>query len=574
MVKKENSVIRKTIVYIVIQVVLIFLILGAYITYSYSSVINSEISTINNMVTMYGRELDNKLEGADLLLEQMIYQNDNYNMLKSSRESDRYYAAKKLRDMMIESVTYNQHVDTFVIAESAYNTCIDYSNAPTSYAQRNELRDFTMSQASLGKSKAEWKIGTIGAGTYLYKIYVWQGEAAAAFISISSFLDSEKSGNLENIAIILSDIDSGIAWGHFGDNIEGLIVGSTFDDTGDYHRIGDSYLIEATNFSIQAYANNTNYFSLFKFDMVAILIILVVVVVFTVLMAIHLRKNLILPIYGIQKSMELIQTGDYQLRITEEYQSKEFNLLKNTFNKLMDEIVGLKIQTYEKQICLQETELKCVKLQIRPHFFLNAMTTISSLSQQGKNEEIKLYIDALSKNIRYMFRSGLHTVMLDEEIKHVENYFEMQELKYPGCVFYFVEASPEAREWLVPQMLIHTIIENEYKYAVAMNSLLTILIKAEVIEINGQEYLRIEIEDDGKGYPDETLEEFSNKSLGASKDGSRVGLWSLKRILEIMYERNDLFTIGNVEPHGCKNIFVIPRKPLQEVENQSLVRID
>lgn len=86
------------------------------------------------------------------------------------------------------------------------------------------------------------------------------------------------------------------------------------------------------------------------------------------------------------------QTGNREYRITKEFESNEFIVLKDAFNRLMDEIMKLKIQSYEKQINLQETELKCIKLQIRPHFFLNAMTTISSLSQQGKNKEIEAII--------------------------------------------------------------------------------------------------------------------------------------------------------------------------------------
>lgn len=93
-----------------------------------------------------------------------------------------------------------------------------------------------------------------------------------------------------------------------------------------------------------------------------------------------------------------MKDGDYNLRIEENYSNQEFTLLKNTFNHLMDEIVGLKIQSYEKQIDLQETELRCVRLQLKPHFFLNAMTTISSLSQQAKNQEIQqLYCSSVQK---------------------------------------------------------------------------------------------------------------------------------------------------------------------------------
>mgnify|MGYP002240575675 CR=1 FL=1 len=63
------------------------------------------------------------------------------------------------------------------------------------------------------------------------------------------------------------------------------------------------------------------------------------------------------------------------------------------------------------------------------------MTTISSLSMQGQNDSIKRYVEVLSKNIRYMFKSGMHTVPLSEEMQNVQYYYEMQELRYPGSVF-------------------------------------------------------------------------------------------------------------------------------------------
>lgn len=241
----------------------------------------------------------------------------------------------------------------------------------------------------------------------------------------------------------------------------------------------------------------------------------------------------------------------------------------------MDEIVNLRIQSYEKQIDLQETELRCVRLQIRPHFFLNAMATISSLSQRAKNREIQEYITALSKNIRYMFRSGLHTVALGEEIRHIENYFEMQELNYPNCVFYYIDIPEELEGWRIPQMLIHTVIENEYKYAVAMDQTLTILIRAEERVENGERMLCLQIEDDGGGYPGEVLKNFAREAKEDSrgkeeetsrKSGERIGLRSIRRMLELMYERKELFEISNITPHGCRNVFYIPENPVQEVK--------
>lgn len=183
------------------------------------------------------------------------------------------------------------------------------------------------------------------------------------------------------------------------------------------------------------------------------------------------RKQIIQPMQGMIQDMERIRGGDYELRVEERGDNQEFSLLSRTFNQMMDEIVNLKIRFYEKQLALSDAEQKYIRLQIRPHFFLNAMTTIAGLSAKKKNAEIEKYINALSKNIRYMFSSGLHTVSVKEELHHVENYFEMQEMRYAGCIFYFIEMPEELEDWQIPQMLIHTLIENEYKYGISQGIL-------------------------------------------------------------------------------------------------------
>jgi LytS/YehU family sensor histidine kinase len=149
----------------------------------------------------------------------------------------------------------------------------------------------------------------------------------------------------------------------------------------------------------------------------------------------------------------------------------------------------------------------------------------------------------------------------------VENYFEMQELKYPGCVFYFIEMEEALGTWRIPQMLLHTIIENEYKYAVSVDQMLSILIKVSKVTRDGEELLCIEIEDDGKGYPDEVLDSFQNQSA-SGENGTRVGLWSLRRMLELMYEQEGLFEISNISPHGCMNRFWIPKLAVHEVTKE------
>jgi len=93
---------------------------------------------------------------------------------------------------------------------------------------------------------------------------------------------------------------------------------------------------------------------------------------------------------------------------------------------------------------------------------------------------------------------------------------------------------------------------------------LTVLIKVSLDEHNGQTMLLLEIEDDGKGYPRDVLRYMNGQGRPRTTDGTRVGLWSVKRMLELMYERGDLLELKNIEPHGCLNKIWIPSEPVHE----------
>jgi len=559
---KRNSVVSQVRGYLLVQFIIIFIVLFVYIINTYSDINKARTTSVENMLNVYGSELQNKLDNSDALMEQVLYKNTELELIQSDEESERVYASLRLKSQLEEVVTYNRYVDIFVIADAKYDNCIDYESKDLDFAYVSAVRDYSLKQAAKEMANAKWKIINLDGTKYICKLYVWQSKAVGTFINLDSFMNKEQ-GQESDASIVLKRKGTSKVLGNYGVSIEEL---------DDYNPVGERFYFDETDYYLQAYASKNTLVGFLTANVASMLILFIVLVSFTIVIISFVRKNIASPIKSIQRSMVIIQNGDYEYRIEEDYGSEEFHLLKETFNKLMNEIMNLKISSYEKQILMSQSELKAIKLQIRPHFFLNALTTISSLSQQNKNEEIKLYIDSLSKNVRYMFKSGLHTVTLGEEIQHVENYFEMQELKYPGCVFYFIDIPEELKSWRIPQMLINTVIENEFKYAVAMNSLLTILIKAFSVEKDGKKYLQIEIEDDGKGYPKSILDSFNSGAI--TLDKSRVGLSSLKRMLEIMYEEERLFTISNIEPHGCKNVFLLPEKPVQEIRDDSLIKID
>ena len=546
-----------------IQMAAVSVLLIIFAVSVYSAARKETDIAAENFLHIYATQIENRIQKVDMQLTTIINEDEDLQLLESEDEAKRHYASVRLAQSINDIINIDQSADIFVITEADHNICIDAKADNLPYADKNSLRSMFMDYAEPGRQTDGWKFQKIGDTFYLYRAIVSNRRVTAAAISAESLLKTVSLRDVDTYGFVLTDADDMVK-AYAGYPLFDHEVDIRIDALRAVRNLENREEMLNGRVRLYSYESRTNVFRHLYKNAIFILAVIALLCVFDLYFMGTERKQIIQPMQGMIQDMERIRGGDYELRVEERGDNQEFSLLSRTFNQMMDEIVNLKIRFYEKQLALSDAEQKYIRLQIRPHFFLNAMTTIAGLSAKKKNTEIEKYINALSKNIRYMFSSGLHTVSVKEELHHVENYFEMQEMRYAGCIFYFIEMPEELEDWQIPQMLIHTLIENEYKYGISQGHSLMVLIKASVAVYDGEDMLLIEIEDDGKGYPEEVLTAINQDRAQQKEDGTRVGLWSVKRLLELMYDRKNLFLISNVEPHGALNQIYIPRRPVNE----------
>jgi sensor histidine kinase YesM len=545
-------------------VLLLALLLVVYATSSYS-ILRGEIEqSAENFLQVYGSELKSRVSQMDRALQNLLVQNySSLQIIRGAEESKRVYAALDIKGYVTDLLRSDDTVGCIVVADARYDVCVDASAGTMSYWDRNAMREYTISCARGEKMPVGWQFLVFNDQTYLSKSYVYNGRAVSAFTNTADVLASIPAGDYGEQTFVLTDGQNIVA-DDTGMTLPQIQPGQPLNISASPRTLVVSYVITPGQIQLLSVVQNLSVWKQARASMAVALATIVFTIFFGFLLIRYVRKQMILPMNAMTEGMQRIDKGEYDLRIEGEYGTSEFTHLKVTFNKLMDEIVNLKIQSYEKIIALKDMELKSIRLQIKPHFFLNAISTLSSMNSQGRGQQIKGYVEALSKNIRYMFKSGLHTVTVREEIRHIENYFDMQEFKYPNCAFHFIDLPLALEDWRIPQMLVQTFVENEFKYAVSVDAVLTVLIKISLDIHAGEEMLLIEIEDDGKGYPRDVLRYMNGQSRPRTSDGSRVGLWSVKRMLSLMYERGDLLELKNIEPHGCLNRIWVPAKAEHE----------
>lgn len=556
----KKSFVNDILRFLIILTCLLFIILGIFLTSSYQILENEIKNSSESFLAIYSNETYNKINEMDGYLKNITSRSEDLAKVKSHNSNERTLASISLYNYMQDLLFGKGNVDILVLYDKTYDICLDAIRSGFNHDKKNKLRNFTGDAIQNEEINSfEWNFLELDNETYLYKMLLADSRAIAIYVSTNRFLadSSEENGN-HTIALVNHKGKIGRVWGTVTEDIS---VGLNIDDISTDNYYQTQREIVPNQLYIYSFAKKSNIFQQTYVGMIIVVVAVCVTMLFMVFVLRYTRKEIAKPMQLMVRDIERIKNGEYQNRVNGKFSTREFQMLQEATNQMVDEIVGLKIQTYEKKIELQDMELKSIKLQIKPHFFLNALTTISSLSSQKKFEEINDYIKALSKNVRYMFRAGLHTIPIKEEINHVKNYFKMQELKYPDCVFYLIDLPKELENWEIPQMLIHTFIENEFKYAVSMDKILTILIKVSKTSYQNEDMLLIEIEDDGNGYPDEVIDYMSGRTKNVSDKGNRVGLWSLKRMMEIMYEKENLIVLENIKPFGCLNKIYVPRKP-------------
>ncbi len=113
--------------------------------------------------------------------------------------------------------------------------------------------------------------------------------------------------------------------------------------------------------------------------------------------------------------------------------------VKQAYNDMVQTILEMRVEKYEQELRMKDVQLKYIHMQLKPHYFLNALSTINSMVYQHEEENVHTFIQAFSQNIRYMFRTGLHTVPLQDEIKNASGYLEMQRLMYRDCFYVYMD---------------------------------------------------------------------------------------------------------------------------------------
>lgn len=185
-----------------------------------------------------------------------------------------------------------------------------------------------------------------------------------------------------------------------------------------------------------------------------------------------IRKSVELSMNYEFDKKELIQKEENekkQLLLKEE--AKNFKLKVGFIGLIFVLIFGIVFLIYnrnqlKKTLTLQkelaEYEQKALHLQMNPHFVFNCLGSISSFIVQNGTDSAIIYLAKFSKLMRLTLEYSKESLIpIDKEIESLQNYLELEQLRFNDKFVFSITKSKEIEDDVVlPPLLLQPFVEN------------------------------------------------------------------------------------------------------------------
>lgn len=510
-----------------------------------------------NSIKLWAGDVESRTGAIHEHIYELLVTLHNSNELRTGTPVMNAQTKKKILDMMEEKLIVSTDADAFFVFDTENDYYLFSAKTNLDGREAHVLKDFLREHAILQETPFRggmWSIIRAGGSAYFSQCvrlgkYVVGAASGLGYYSI----DHKFSVLGEDPCFFLQSGDDAFFCGGVGQSLD--------MSRDDYGLGGGRCVVSVPVPSLDAAAILSVKPLLSSDDHTPLPVLLfldsAICVVLVFILLVLLRRKVARPSRELIRANQSLAQGDVNYRLdVKEAGSDEFEALYESFNAMAAQITKLRIESYDLRLQEDQNRLTMLRAQIKPHSFLNAITTISNMTYIAEPAEIRSYISAFAKFIRYMLNVSSDKILLSEEIDHIRNYLKMQEVRFPGSIQFEVECEEETANCEIPFLLLYTLVENSIKHAMTLYEALQIRIRCVRLQTEDFRGICLVEEDSGEGFRKEIVEQLLREDAVFTKE--HLGLTNVRYTLYLAYHRNDLLRISNREEGGARIEIRIP----------------
>ncbi|MCD7745195.1 MAG: sensor histidine kinase [Lachnospiraceae bacterium] len=202
--------------------------------------------------------------------------------------------------------------------------------------------------------------------------------------------------------------------------------------------------------------------------------------------------------------------------------------LRATLAQIQELMQDIVVEQEEKR----KSELDALQSQINPHFLYNTLDSIVWMITGERYDEAVFMIQQLASLFRISLSRGSTIIKVEDEIKHAQNYMNIQKIRYKNTFRVEFDIDPEVLECCIVKLVVQPLLENAIYYGMeGMDDEGEILVRG--YRTGSDVYL--EVRDNGLGMPEEEAARLLTDSGRERKRGSGVGLINVHNRIRLRF---------------------------------------
>ncbi|GIP24273.1 sensor histidine kinase [Paenibacillus sp. J22TS3] len=233
-----------------------------------------------------------------------------------------------------------------------------------------------------------------------------------------------------------------------------------------------------------------------------------------------------------------------------------------SYNRLSSRIVKLTDEVKLNESLKKEADMQALQIQINPHFLYNTLSSIHWLALMNQDHKIADMVGSLSNFLRFSLNSGQEYCPVQQEILHVQNYVNIQSIRYPDKIRFEVLSDPGIQDRYMLKLLLQPLVENAMLHGILKRDGIG-TIKIEIRQTD-EDSLHFAVADDGVGMPDERLQWLRSQLTGSpvqdreKPSSGGYGVRNVHNRLVLHYGKEAGLHMESTEGGGTRISFTIP----------------
>ena len=300
----------------------------------------------------------------------------------------------------------------------------------------------------------------------------------------------------------------------------------------------------------------------FSFTGILIIVSSIICAIGIVLVSNYFSISLTKPIEHLSRKMSR-QDGRHLTTSSQHLErTDEIGTLYNEYNSMIEELNTSIKRDYQDKLIALDAQMKSLEARINSHFLFNTLESINSMAEIEDNERIATMSLALGNMFRYSIKTQSELVTITEELKHVKNYVNIQQLRFDHRFHVDILIPEKIHHYRVLKLILQPLVENALYHG------LNYCGTGDQIQILGhvdKHNIYLYVNDNGQGMSPETLEKIQKRLLEEAnftelghRNKQSIGLTNIHTRIELYYGRGYGLTLHSQENCGTQIEIKLP----------------